>query len=148
VACGITVIDSLGRRVDFDALRHTFATRLNEKGVAPRVVMELMRHSDMRLTHKTYTDMTCFSLFNEFEKLRGQLPSPIASPKSGFSRPNKGKPVQIDGSEKEAEILAISDGREPLGKVVPDWDNGQMAEGVGFEPTVPFRARLISSQVR
>ncbi len=44
------------RRVDFHALRHTFGTHLSLRGASPRVVMEAMRHSDMRLTMKTYTD--------------------------------------------------------------------------------------------
>ncbi len=41
------------RRIPF--FRHTLATNL-AKGTAPRVAMEIMRHSDMWLTAKTYTD--------------------------------------------------------------------------------------------
>ena len=53
---GIEYIDAQGRIADFHALRKTFDTNLQNNGVAPRVVMELMRHSDIRLTMKTYTD--------------------------------------------------------------------------------------------
>ena len=147
-ACGIAVIDKLGRRVDFHALRHTFATRLNEAGVPPRIVMELMRHSDMRLTHKTYTDTTCFSLFSELEKLRTPSPSLLASLNPVFSCPNGEISVPACPNVGEAEILAISEETAPLPSVVPGLPTGSMAERVGFEPTVPFRARLISSQVR
>lgn len=55
-AAGIPLVDAQGRKVDLHALRHTLATNLARCGVAPRVAMEHMRHSDMRLTNKTYTD--------------------------------------------------------------------------------------------
>ena len=44
------------QRVDFHALRHTYCTLLSLGGASPRVAMEAMRHSDLRLTMKTYTD--------------------------------------------------------------------------------------------
>ena len=37
------------------ALRHTFATRLLEKGVHPKVVQELLGHADITLTLNTYS---------------------------------------------------------------------------------------------
>jgi integrase len=52
---GIPYIDERGRLADFHALRHTFGTNLSLAGVSPRVAMELMRHSDLRLTMKSYT---------------------------------------------------------------------------------------------
>jgi integrase len=56
-AAGIPYIDSKGERADFHALRKTFGTMLTLSGeVGQRTIMELMRHSDMRLTAKTYTD--------------------------------------------------------------------------------------------
>ena len=45
-----------GLIADFNALRHTFCTNLQRAGNGQRVVMELMRHSDRRLTDKVYTD--------------------------------------------------------------------------------------------
>ena len=53
---GIEFINAKGYRADFHSLRHTLATNLARAGTAPRVAMEIMRHSDMRLTSKTYTD--------------------------------------------------------------------------------------------
>ena len=41
-----------GRQADFHSLRHTLATMASQANVAPRVAMEMMRHSDMRLTMK------------------------------------------------------------------------------------------------
>jgi integrase len=56
IAGGIEFINAKGYRADFHSLRHTLATNLARAGTAPRVAMEIMRHSDMRLTAKTYTD--------------------------------------------------------------------------------------------
>jgi integrase len=53
---GIEFINDKGLRADFHSLRYTLATNLARAGTAPRVAMEIMRHSDMRLTAKTYTD--------------------------------------------------------------------------------------------
>ncbi len=53
---GIPVWDGTGGKVDFHALRHTFCTLLQKSGVSARIAMEMMRHSDMRLTAQVYTD--------------------------------------------------------------------------------------------
>jgi hypothetical protein len=53
----ISLKDERGHVVDFHALRTTYITRLQRAGVSPREAMELARHSDMRLTMKTYTDV-------------------------------------------------------------------------------------------
>lgn len=55
-AAEVDEYDSRGRRADFHALRHTVATNLNRAGVAPRVAQEVMRHSELSLTMRTYTD--------------------------------------------------------------------------------------------
>jgi len=55
-AANIEFLDAKGEHADFHALRKTFATHLTLAGTPQRVTMELMRHSDMRLTAKTYTD--------------------------------------------------------------------------------------------
>lgn len=47
--------DADGRVLDFHALRHTFGTLLARAGVAPKVAMDLMRHSDINLTMKLYS---------------------------------------------------------------------------------------------
>lgn len=55
VQAGIPFETSEGR-FDLHSLRVTFITNLSVAGVAPRVAMELARHSDIRLTMKVYTD--------------------------------------------------------------------------------------------
>ena len=56
-AAGIAKCDSQGRTVDVHSLRHTFATLLARNGVSPAVAQKLMRHSDIRLTMNTYTQL-------------------------------------------------------------------------------------------
>lgn len=55
-AAGIPFKDADGRQLDVHALRHTTATYLSKSGVAPRTAQEIMRHSDINLTMKAYTD--------------------------------------------------------------------------------------------
>ena len=55
-AASIPKRDERGRVLDVHALRHTFGTYLAKAGVAPRVAMAAMRHSDISLTMNVYTD--------------------------------------------------------------------------------------------
>ena len=69
-AAGIDFVNAKGRSADFHALRHTLATNtLALAGTPPRVAMEIMRHSDMRLTAKTYTDSGLLPLSDAVSKL-------------------------------------------------------------------------------
>ncbi|MGB8369474.1 MAG: tyrosine-type recombinase/integrase [Limisphaerales bacterium] len=79
-AAGIPFVDAQGRRADFHALRHTLATNLARCGVLPRVAMEFMRHSEMRLTNKTYTDVAHLPLAEAADKL------PKFTPKKGTQK--------------------------------------------------------------
>jgi integrase len=72
-AAGIPLTDERGRVADFHAFRHTLATNLARAGVSPRVAMEFMRHSDLRLTNKTYTDAALLPMVEAVEKLPGFL---------------------------------------------------------------------------
>jgi len=62
-AAGLVRIDAMGRKIDFHALRYTFATKLASSGVSQRLTQELMRHSDPRLTANIYTDVTQLPTF-------------------------------------------------------------------------------------
>lgn len=55
-AANILLIDLQGRRADFHALRHTYCTNLARAGVNPWLAMKLMRHSDINMTTRVYTD--------------------------------------------------------------------------------------------
>ena len=51
----LQAVDSEGRRVDAHAFRHTFCSTLARSNAPVRVVQELARHSDPRLTMSTYS---------------------------------------------------------------------------------------------
>jgi integrase len=72
-AAGIVYeIERSGRpklRADFHALRHTLGTNLGRAGIQPRVAMEVMRHSDMKLTMRTYTDASQLPLADVADRL-------------------------------------------------------------------------------
>ena len=53
---GIAKRDDRGRTTCIHSLRHTFATLLTLRGVAPRVAQAAMRHSQIDLTMGVYTD--------------------------------------------------------------------------------------------
>ena len=65
----IPFVNEKGQRADFHSLRHTLATNLALAGTAPRVAMEVMRHSDMRLTAQVYTDSGLLPIADAVSKL-------------------------------------------------------------------------------
>lgn len=80
---GIPFVDESGRRAGLHSLRKTFGTALALNGEHPRVVLEAMRHSDLKLTMKIYIDA-------------GQLPVGAALKRLPWNR----------GARKEAEKSA------------------------------------------
>jgi integrase len=66
---GIAYRDELGRYADFHALRYTWATFLQRNGVAQRFAMKLMRHSDIKLTAKVYTDEMQLPIYDAIKNL-------------------------------------------------------------------------------
>jgi len=78
-AAGISYVDEKGEYADFHSLRVTFDTDLWMAEVAPRIVMELMRHSDMRLTARTYMDANMLPSSEALEKLPSLRLAKIAS---------------------------------------------------------------------
>lgn len=54
-AAGIEPVDAKGRVVDFHALRGSYITELVRRGVNPKLVQKLARHSTITLTLDTYT---------------------------------------------------------------------------------------------
>jgi integrase len=86
LAAGIPVVDERGRKLDVHALRTTYGTMLSASGVSPRVAMELMRHSDLRLTMRVYTDAAQLPMISEVEKLPSYaLPPEAVSVESDLS---------------------------------------------------------------
>jgi Phage integrase family len=93
-AAGIPYVDARGEYADFHSLRKTFGTMLTLAGVGQRTVMELMRHSDMRLTAKTYTDANMLPISDAVALL------------SAFAA--KQQHPQIDPQKSVTESLGVS----------------------------------------
>ena len=68
-SAGIPFEDKNGRRLDFHSLRGTFATNLAKAGVSPKAAQELMRHSDINLTMKVYTNLRLSDVASDLNKL-------------------------------------------------------------------------------
>jgi len=82
---GIPHRDSRGRVVDLHALRTTFGTSLAAAGVHPRVAQQLLRHSDINLTMKVYTDPRLLDLAGAVESVArvvGNEPGRTSPPES------------------------------------------------------------------
>jgi len=76
---GIQFIEN-GRRADLHALRHTFNTNIVKTNAPPRVAMEAMRHSDIRLTMKVYTDANLLPVGDVFPLLPSFLTADESTP--------------------------------------------------------------------
>ncbi len=112
---GIPRFDAVGRRVDLHAMRHTLATNLGRGGVAPRVAMELMRHSDIRLTAKTYTDAGLLETADAMDKLPRFDASPQvaqATGTDGIIEPEKRSLSLVAEGRKLSSDVAGSSVRE------------------------------------
>jgi len=70
-SAGVAIEDDQGRVIDFHGLRTTFITNLSRAGILPAVVQKLARHSDIKLTMGTYTQME----MQELGAAVGKLPS-------------------------------------------------------------------------
>jgi integrase len=84
-AARIAYEDDEGRVVDFHSLRKTLCTDLCRSEVSPWKAMRLMRHSDIKLTVKDYSDEKQMELREALGKLpalgaRGAAVSPPAAP--------------------------------------------------------------------
>ncbi len=68
-AAGIEKVDPTGHKVDINALRHTFGTRLLRAGAGLIQVQKLLGHSDPKLTAQTYSHLLSDDLRTAVEKL-------------------------------------------------------------------------------
>jgi integrase len=100
---GIPYKDALGRQADFHSLLHTFGTNLSKAGVLPRVAMDLMRHSDLQLTMKVYTDANMLPAAEGIEKLPSLIDSgPQIGPQELGAEGHNLSQADTDGSSNES----------------------------------------------
>lgn len=106
---GIARRDERGRTVDFHSFRKTFTTFLQVAGVDRRVIMEVARHKDSRLTDLIYTDAERLDLRSAV----GRLPT--------LNAPDPGGNAQMDShgtvpERPETSRSVTSTGRMPTAK--------------------------------
>jgi hypothetical protein len=106
----IEFLDARGRRVDFHSLRHTLNTNL---------AMEIMRHSDIRLTAKTFTDMGLLPTADAVLDLPSLLGKKAEDSQDLF---RNGQNVAKDGTDGHSEhhlklTCNKEDGQEKVGSV-------------------------------
>jgi hypothetical protein len=125
----IPLQDALGRKAVFHSLRHTFGTNLARGGVASRVAMALMRHSDRRLTDKIYTDENLLGTWAAFDSLPNftERASQIASQILGASGQAVTLPVTTSTGPEVVKTLVNIDvchGLASLDATGPNARNG------------------------
>jgi integrase len=143
----IVPLDERGRGLEFHSLRRTWATLLSASGVSPQVAQQLMRHSDFRLTLKSYTDHTALPLIESLKLVPSIKSSRISSCFSGKTCPNESKDGKTENSEdaNDSPKSPVTKGSgTKLTDIVPPCPKEEMADRVGFEPTVPLPAHTLS----
>ncbi len=67
-------VDASGRVADFHSLRTTYISRVVDTGASVKVAMELARHSDPKLTMRTYARVGLRSLGTVLDSMPGEKP--------------------------------------------------------------------------
>lgn len=141
----VDLADGEGRVVDFHALRTTTGTMLARSGVMPQLAMRILRHSDVKITMKHYTDLRLADAARAVAALPSfgvpKAPANQAQLATGTNgRPNTTERDAIgqegrdhhwprqDHPERPTETLA-----KTLPKALP---KAQEASGPGAEPVV------------
>lgn len=88
-AAGISYRDDAGRYRDFHSLRHRYGTALARAGVGVKVAMDLLRHSDVNLTMRTYTH----TAVEERHAAACKLPAPKVETKQAVKWPWRRAPM-------------------------------------------------------
>lgn len=141
-AADVPFIDDQGQRIDFHALRKTYCTNLARAGVNPWIAMKLMRHSDIHLTTKVYTDAGKLPLRESLDRLPDFFPalgkscdvSHQRSQESGFAGQAVSR-VVTDGEENDLrETIASIDESHDLALAGATGQKNEKMEAGGFEP--------------
>ena len=122
----------MGRYADFHSLRYTWGTYLQRNGVNSRVAMELMRHSDRKLTDKIYTDSNLLPLGEVVRNLPDEGPlTNILTNISGKTCQNGSRVGEIEPLEKAAQTALDASSRLELPQ---SGDSETLVEVAGIEP--------------
>jgi hypothetical protein len=137
-AAGIIKKNAEGKVLDFHSFRHTFCTNLHLAGVPLREAMELMRHSEARLTTKVYADSSMFALRPAIERLPWNCSGDDAqrdAQKTGAGGLLPSPNVTVSKAFESAKNT-LGTGVETLSVVLCHGvtQNSEMVRAAGFEP--------------
>jgi integrase len=136
---GIPYQDERGRFADFHALRYTWGTFLQRCGISQQIAMRLMRHSDIKLTSRVYTDETQLPIYEAIKDLPRLLTyTQIRAQISGAEGRFEAVPVATgEGLKTEDSSYLLNE------KPVFIAENGlhKMERAKGFEPSTFTLAR-------
>jgi hypothetical protein len=114
---GIAYCDESGRYADFHALRYTWATFLQRHGIAQRFAMKLLRHSDIKLTSKVYTDESQLPIYDavkglprllDHTQMRAQIPDAAGQNLSQVDASSDGKQaMELADNKANGRILML-----------------------------------------
>jgi len=127
---GIAYKDEQDRYADFHALRYTWATFLQRNGIAQRFAMKLMRHSDIKLTAKVYTDEMQLPIYDSIKNLPRLGCTQIRAQISGAGGQNV---AQADAAKREAEPNKTIDNVGVCPILSLPVAQGEMVEAAGVE---------------
>ena len=132
----------MGRYADFHSLRYTWGTYLQRNGVNSRTAMELMRHSDRKLTDKLYTDSNLLPLGEVVRNLPDdENLIKILTNISGKSGLNGSNSVKTGFVKKEPKNRLEP---APLQGLVPKRILETLVEVAGIEPEAPCTETLVN----
>jgi len=143
---GIPRTDEYGKRYCFHSLRVTFGTWLAQAGVAPRVHMELMRHTDMKLTMHYYTDPRLLDTSRAVQDLpdlseQGAQRQALRRTGSDDRPPSGGESIALNrasqrpGGSTWVHLGEKGEVRNRVGASKNADVDVEMVEAVGIEPT-------------
>ena len=121
-------------QIDFHGLRTTLGTLMALAGTNPRVAMEVMRHTDMRLTQRVYTDPKVFDTKAVVNGLPiAANPAPQAQEMRATGTDGKAEPPKM------GKKLAQTERRNSPGAAASrqDEDGGEVLQAAAVEELMP-----------
>jgi len=118
---GIPARNELGRKVTFHSLRHTFCTESHIAGIPPRMVQEMMGHSDLKMTMR-YTDpsrLPVAAAVNLLPSYSSPHGAPQIAPQNGvFGQHGLSKTDKLSFLDSLSKVLGIKEFRQGLAELV------------------------------
>lgn len=135
---GSCATNAAGERVDFHALRTTFATRLANAGIAPQVLKRLMRHANIATTDVHYVGLRTSDLGAHLGRVADLSVEPVELAATGTDgarsapwttshktshKPGRQRRISADVGGHPASAGRIAPATESIGK---SWDSGRL----------------------